>query len=162
MMDKLKNQYILVTAVIVIWSIIGYQLFKAINPDEPVISYSSTKASIDNDTLQEINFELLANYRDPFGVAKKGAALPKVSIPVVNAPVKMNTPSVSVDWKALTFQGVVENNNSRSKVALVAGFGKSVLVKEGESIQDFKIISIWKDSILVESAGITKVFYKKR
>lgn len=162
---KFNKYHILLPAVIVIWGLIGYQFFTFLNQSETSY-YDATPGNKKNvANTEERSYTLLGNYRDPF-LRKKtrrvntGGA--SVQSKRTTASVNIQKPAVVVDWSVISYLGTIENNKSKTKIALISKQGKSVIVKEGEAIEGFTVVRIWKDSIKVECSNAYNVFRKKR
>ena len=76
-MKKEKKTYLLLAVVLVIWGVLAFQIFKAVNPSEEVVPVFTTTQKTNLIKLEKRDtFSIVANYRDPFL-----GTLPKSSIP---------------------------------------------------------------------------------
>ena len=162
---KINKYHILLPAVIVIWGLIGYQLFTFLNQSE-ASGYDAAPGNRKATAGKvEKSYALLGNYRDPF-LRKKNRRIDlsgsSVQSRKITTNVKLNTPDVAVDWSVISYSGTIENNKSKTKIALISKQGKSAIVKEGESIGGFTVVRIWKDSIKVGYGKAYNIFRKKR
>jgi hypothetical protein len=164
-MKKINRLYILIPAVVAIWAMIGYQLYAFLRePENPVYTMPDRPAA--KNAIDSIEYTLIADYRDPF-LGRKSA----VRVNVGGAKVTPKTTSrvgktdgtlpKPVEWDVFTYMGMIENNSSRSRIALMLRQGNSIIIQEGEMIGQFKVVKIWPDSVRLECQGELKSFYKR-
>jgi hypothetical protein len=161
---KFNKYHILLPAVIIIWGLIGYQFFTFLNQSETSYYDAAPGNRKSAASTVERSYTLLGNYRDPF-LRKKTRRINtgggSVQSKRITASVNMRKPDVVVDWSSISYLGTIENNRSKTRIALISKQGKSVIVKEGEAIEGFIVVRIWKDSIKVECSKTYNVFRKK-
>lgn len=168
MKDK-RTIYILLPAVVVIWVVIAYQIFKALdNSNNYNTSISTMSGHWPDTTQQEIFYALLLDYEDPF-LGKVKTRTP-IATPVVqkqvSPPVKQQqtlqkaNPENTFNWGAIRYLGVVENAVSDAKVALLEVNGESCFLKEGEKVSDIYVKNIAVDFIIVQVNNIEKSIRK--
>jgi hypothetical protein len=163
-MKRINRLYILIPAVIAIWAMIGYQLYGFLRePDSPI--YSMPEKPVSKNALDSVEFTLIADYRDPF-LGKKPAVHVGISAKVkpettANLRKTETAQRTPVEWDIFTYLGMIENNNSRSRIALIMRKGTSVIIQEGEMLDQFKVIRIWPDSVRLECQGERRSFYKR-
>ena len=62
---------------------------------------------------------------------------------------KKNTSLTVLKWPLIQFKGMIKNNNSEKRVAIVIVDGKEQIVKEGTTLNELKVIKIEKETITV-------------
>ena len=148
--DKLI--YILLPAVAIIWLIIGYRFYQAIEQKRDTPTQSTIPiASIEETTLAA--YELQLDYPDPFLKKEKRAVrTPSIQQRTRSPQVTVTTfpaASTNIPWERLTYHGMIENNQTTDRVAIVSLEGIRKLVKEGNQIGTFTLEQILKDSVKV-------------
>lgn len=158
---KNKNvNYILLSAVFIIWAAILYRIFSVVkSPDSPV--KDSSIFLRDEIKEEDTSFQLIANYRDPF----EGKTFQPVKSPIdgvsnvrVTAPPKNEKPGI--DWTTIQYLGTIKIQKDDASVALVKIGGKTNMVEKGGEIGGVKLLQIMKDSIQVQYDGVKKVIKK--
>jgi hypothetical protein len=145
-MKFLKNTYVLVVAVVIIWGIIGYNLYNFVKSDDVSVQVRKDNVPVTHaDSV--IRYTLLANYRDPFltsAVKTLHQSNKEISPRKVNVIVQeVHT----IEWPKLQYKGLVENSQARKKIALININGIGSLVKEGDMLGAVRVHKIWKDSL---------------
>jgi hypothetical protein len=160
-MTSTKKQSILIVVVVIVWGVIGYQIYQVIDGSAAVI-IPKAKISTPIDTLSAEPYQLIANYRDPFLKNKSG--LQKKSTGSRNIKsVKINTTvaSAPVNWNAFKFLGTVENEDTKDRVALINFQGKMMMLKKNDAVEGFNIIKVYKDSVQIGFKTQKKTLSKK-
>ena len=138
--------------IILVWGLVFYQLFSYFF-SSPTYAREETKIDINIDAIQVDTFSIVADYRDPF-LGKK-ATSNRVASTYVNRINKTNRispqppKSTNKPWPIIKYKGMIKNNNSEKRVGIVNINGKERLVKEGDILNDLKVVSIAKKSIIV-------------
>lgn len=145
-MKKQQKTYVLLFAVLVIWGLIGYQIYTRMNP--PVPKIESTKIS--NGFVREINvdqsfYELKATYRDPF----LGKYPAKKSIKKTITKPKKNIP-----YPRVIYNGMIEGSSSKTFILTVNN--QQEILKLGESIQKVKLLKADSKEAIVVFEGNKK------
>ena len=162
----MKNKsvtYLLGAVVLLIWGLVFYRFFSAVNEDDlpiPVSAYSTSKVSKSN--VEADSFELISDYRDPFlgkwtGVInsdinkapKVRKKVAKVVVPLVIAP--------PIDWSFVTYLGTIHGKQSKKKLAILKLNDREMMVGANEKVGELTVLKIGKDSILVSFQGVNKV-----
>ena len=158
--DKLI--YVLLPAVAIIWLIIGYQFYQAVKPEE---DNSMGRAMITAPTEEAVaeTYELQLNYPDPFLKKQSSVA---ITVPIQQSPLTrqsagLTTSSTSVRWEAITYHGMIENNQTTDRVGILAQDGVRKLVKEGSHIGTFTVERILRDSVRVRTKQESKYIVKQ-
>lgn len=158
----MKNKgltYILVLAVLAVWGMIIYRIYVTVNADDdhPLQNAITLKKEVFNDyAIPKDTTKLLLNYRDPFAVQKPEEkevfsdkpATPKIAIhPQVKPP---------VNWNLIKYSGYIHNPGSKKLIAMMTINGKELMMIEGETADQVKLIRNLKDSVKVSYQGATK------
>lgn len=161
MQQKKKIIYILMPIVILVWGFVFYQLYGYFF-STPSYVKAEEKAIINIDEIKKDTFSIVADYRDPF--------LTKKIIPTANHQVaiktngasqtKKNTPPTVFKWPSIQYKGMIKNNNSERRVAIVTVDGKEHIVKEGTTLNELKVVKIEKETITVSFQDEQKTINK--
>ena len=153
MKDK-RLLYVLLPAVVAIWMIIGYRFYHAVKGEDTAVS---TVAPVNVITPEEDTtiYQLQFNYPDPFmkkitvAPSIAAATLPTHQLPVTAARPAAVPATSSVDWEAIAYLGMIENNQTEYRVGIIVVNGQRHLVREQDQIASFSIGRILKDSLQV-------------
>jgi len=104
---------------------------------------------------------LRLNYRDPFSqsiVNKDSVQLPVKQLvhTTNNSTFTRSVTKAAINWSFIKYSGYIRNPRSKKLIALVTINGKSLMLNEGESAEQVKIIRNLKDSIKVTFNKQTK------
>jgi hypothetical protein len=145
---KNKKLLILIVLVVGVWGTIGVKVYQSMTEDE--VYDQPVPRRLVKDTVVEEKYELSLVYTDPF-LKSDIKPKPKLTIaskkPVVKTKPK---PVVSnIDWNYVKYLGAVYNASRKTKTASVRLGNSDHLMKEGESVEGFRLIEIKADSIKV-------------
>lgn len=151
-MKNKKNFKYLLGAVIIIWGIISYQIFKMLTPDtlDNDIPIKKTK------TIAKINkkdtFIILPIERDPFlGKLYKKSISTK--------PNKKTIVKKETIWPSIRYLGIVADNSTTSdKIHIIEINGQQYLAKQKDTIRGIKLIKTFNDKISLLYKGDSKIF----
>jgi hypothetical protein len=159
-MKQKKSTYFLGAAVLVIWGMIIYRTVDAASDKTPptIDQIPAAKTPFNDYSLKEDTTRLLLNYSDPFRLSKdqaKDTAFHKIKPEKLTNSVKSSTPEMN--WNFVKYAGYVANPGQKRTLALVFINGKSVLLAEGETADDIKLIKNMRDSIKIKFRKKTKI-----
>lgn len=150
-MKKKTKTYLLLMVVLIVWGIIGYQIFSRLNPSveqtvlQPVKKYTSEKVS------EQHFYSLQEEYRDPFlgGFPQKK---------------KINTKKVlktapTVQFPNIVYNGMITGNKSTTFILTING--QQEILKLRETKHQVKLISANKERALVKFQGTQKTYLLK-
>ena len=151
MKNKKVLTYLMLTVVVGIWGKIMYDIF-APKADNYVYAGITNNVESITDDLTLFEYELIADYRDPFlGKYKRSGNENRVVRS--NRPAKQK-PKVRVKatrkWPKLEYNGKMKNRANQDATVFVKINDKDFLMKVGESQNDIKLIKISTDSLFVE------------
>ncbi|OOQ58334.1 hypothetical protein [Mucilaginibacter pedocola] len=161
-MKNKKVTYLLIVFVAVVWGLIGYRVFAALNSDEDG-AVTPQKAAIVKEpivdyTRPEDTVKLNFNYRDPF---EEGKEAPPVKVAALAAPVAVSRPAMPmgpppINWGMIQYTGYIRNPDTKKLIALLTVNGKSLMLAEGEQGEGLKLLKNLKDSVKVAYQNKTK------
>jgi hypothetical protein len=157
-MKNKKLTYLLGLLVLSVWALIFYKVYKVIsNNDESVIAkeHVTVKEVLNDYALKKDTTHLLLNYRDPFSAPKPEP----VEIPVSQLVHKPALPTVQkppVNWGAIKYSGFIHNPGSKKLIAMISINGKELMLSEGETAEQIKLVKNMKDSVKIIYQGNTK------
>ena len=142
-MNKKKKTYLLLIAVIGVWSLIGYNIFSYSNPKE-VLSKKTIQQEFTFDAAtKEMDTLVISNYRDPFlGSIKKN-----------KKKIKAQNPT-AISFPTVMYHGLVNGNKEKSCVISVRN--QQEIVKVGHTFLDVKLISASAKEITVVYKRVQK------
>lgn len=110
-------------------------------------------------TIQRDTFELLADYRDPFGETKRQTQMinPEVQ-QVVQAP---KPPKPQIIWPKIVYYGQVRRTTSKNPLGILSIDGYKHTLRRGEQVYDgIAIKAVGRDSIVIRYNRQTKIFWR--
>lgn len=167
-MKDRRLTYVLLLAVIVIWIIIGYRFYNTVRGDDVVVRPTYQPVQDIERGASEV-YELQLDYADPF--LKEEKIQPPLL--VVSKPLTHSKPIVSssrsnltdssptTNWKAITYLGIIRNNQTDQQVGIIEVDGLRRLVKTDDRIPPFTIGKITSDSIGIQYSKTTKYVYRQ-
>ena len=156
-MKNKKSTYLLGLLVLVVWGMIFYRFFNAIGDNPGSITSPSVKIKepYDDYTIPKDTIRLPSGYRDPFGLTKAKDTTrvispknPKMNIQVTAIP--------AINWGEIRYLGYIRNPGSRKLIAIMHIHGVEVMMSEGESAENVRLLRNLRDSIQVNYRGRTK------
>jgi hypothetical protein len=159
--------YILGISVALVWGIIIYKVVAALSEDDgatpTAVSAPASKEPLNDHSIIKDTSTLKLNYRDPFGqhVSGKDTAQRAVTKLIANAShinLRVERPIAKpiVNWSFIKYAGYIRNPHSKKLYALINVNGKSVMLSEGETSGDIKLIRNLKDSIKISYQNRTQ------
>lgn len=160
-MKNKKATYLLGFAVLVVWGLILYRVFHSANDTGQLQvgnAYTGPKESLNDYSILPDTTPLRLNYRDPFG----SAAPPDTARKPIGkaAPLSLRLqplPKPAQDWNFIRYSGFVRNPGSKRLIAMVNIRGKDLMMSEGETAEDVRLIKNLQDSIKVLYKGKAKI-----
>ncbi len=158
-MKNKKSTYLLGAAVLIVWSLIIYRVFSAVNDngsDEPVMTAPAKKEAYNDYALPPDTTHLLANYPDPFGSIQQVDTIRHLHEPRPPVQIKPHTTVPAMSWDFIRYVGYIRNPDSKKLVAMVHLNGTELMMSEGDLNGSLKLIKNYRDSIRVSYQGKTK------
>lgn len=159
MMKNKKFTYVLGCLVLLVWGIIVYRIFSSMGGDEEdqiPVAVKVSKEPYKDYTVNKDTTRLLLNYKDPFEIIKQLDTVIKAeshkllttkSIPVTTKP--------AFNWGFIKYSGYVRNPGSKKLIAILNINGKVLMMTEGETADQVKLVKNLQDSIKVNFNGKT-------
>lgn len=145
---KKNKTYLLLFAVLVIWSIIGSQMYRRLNPSIPALEKVQLKSTfVKEEAIATSFYAIQPTYRDPFlgkypqkkkKVIKKKIVKPKSTIPFPN----------------VVYNGMIKGNVSQSYILTING--RQEIVKLGQATQRVTLIKATMKEAVVKFEGEIK------
>lgn len=160
MQQKKKTIYILMPIVILVWGFVFYQLYGYFFSTP---SYANTEEEIiiNIDEIKKDTFSIVADYRDPFLSQKRIQTVNHRVVTKTNgSKAKKNSAPTVLKWPSIQYKGMIKNNNSERRVAIVNVDGKERIVKEGTTLNELKVVKIEKETITVSFQNEQKTINK--
>ena len=162
-MKNKKFTYLLIGLVAIIWGFFFYILFSDNSPitEQQVSTYEPLKVGEDTVVFQELNL----TYKDPFlarKIVSKGYI--KGGVPSLNRNVKpkKTKPVVKKPTNIFVWPKVEYGGTLNGEKGLITLNNRLLIAKEGEEINEFKILNIYPDSIRLIYKNKSKVFFKNK
>jgi hypothetical protein len=158
----------LVCVVIAVWGYAAFSFFGTFSGGNYNYSLTDKKMQAGNtDYKIDDSFTLLASYRDPFlrevprsVISKANISSDKIKAVKSRENGKEKIIAKPVDISFILFHGIVNNPETKKKIALVSIHDKQYMASEGEKIEEVSFIKNGKDSVLISFED--KSFYIKR
>tara|TARA_B100000508_G_scaffold141043_1_gene145542 strand:- start:37340 stop:37834 length:495 start_codon:yes stop_codon:yes gene_type:complete len=160
-----KKKYLnilLIAAIIAIWGYIIQEVFVTPSEefDNTIVSTKSTPSTKKDSSSRYV---LQANYKDPFRMKSRFSwSLSQTRPPVTNKKKPLKTKRIKqqkkIVWPTVEYKGRIKNHSTNNNVAVLKVNGKGYRLSENEMIDELKINSVWKDSVLLVFEGEKKVF----
>ncbi|WP_256014135.1 hypothetical protein [Desertivirga xinjiangensis] len=156
-MKRKRSTYVLAALAAAIWAVIFIRIFSSKASEENKLRGNRDffKEEFNDYSLIDTT-ALRLNYPDPFrlsAIRSEPDQQPDVyASSSLSDPVKIPEP----DWSAITYSGYIRNPGSKKLLAMLNLKGKNVLMAEGETRDDIKLIKNLRDSIKVSQMGKTR------
>ncbi|AOW20780.1 hypothetical protein [Urechidicola croceus] len=152
-MKNKKNIYFLVPAVLLIWGLIGYRVYKALNPSETRITSAQNIATFIPKKIEQSNsYEIQANYRDPF----LGTITSKTN---TKNTVNSTTNKILTSFPTIIYKGIVSPRTSRKSAAFFIQInGQQSMLNIGGIEHEVKLISGNKEEVVLQFKKQRKTF----
>lgn len=165
-------QIFLGIALLGIWGTIIYRIVDAMNGDELVLTNPYTLPIDTTSTKAEQAFKLRLDYGDPFkatvtaqsfnasemsnnenAVSSSITAPPPVAIPP--------KPKKKVNFPTITYHGMVKNNSTGVKIAILKILNQSRRIKNGDDFNGVRVLQTERDSVRIYFKGETRTFKRQ-
>ena len=147
-MKKQYKTYILIIAVLIVWGIIGVQIFSYLNPkEEELPSLVAEQKSFRKETQVRESYKVKTHQRDPF--------LGKMTIKPIPIKKTKKKPVEPVIFPSIVYHGIIESGKNKSFIISVNGVQN--VLKEGQTIQEVRLLSGDKKQIKIRYKENSKV-----
>lgn len=151
-MKKQHKTYLLLIAVLVIWGMIGYQIYTRLNPPIPELEDIEIETSFKRKKVAEpVFYEISEPYRDPFlgGIPQKK---------IVTAPKKVIQKISNVMFPPIKYHGELKGANGKSYIISV--YNNQEIFKIGTTIQQITLLKATENEVVLKFEKETKTFQK--
>ncbi len=159
-MKNKKLTYFLIPIAIIVWGGIILRIVGFNNNDEITGQTPANEAIADTIVIEKNNFELMANYRDPFlgkfikGINQSTNKKPKSTKKVVPKKIK----KAPIVWPVIDYDGSIRSNEK--VIAVMKIDSKKYLLEKGEELNDMVVKEVFPDSVILVFKKETKTFPK--
>lgn len=162
-MKNKKLTYILIPAAAIIWGLVIYRIFAALNSQPEILPYTNIPEFKEDTFTVTDTFTLVADYPDPFLKNlryRKASVTKKTKSTVKKKITKKPAENKNVIWPKIQYQGLVQRKNNEQRVGLILINGKTYLVKNSKVVEKIKIIHLYNDSVSLELGNSFKTIRK--
>jgi hypothetical protein len=153
MKNKKITYYILLPAVIVIWSLIVYKIKVRDNEYKKINEFSNTSKK-ERSISEDKEYQLLNNYKDPFF-----QHFSQTNKTFSSEEKKIVKPKNEKKWPAIRFDGYILNGD-KIKCHLTVGGEDKILQEHEKILEDYIVLAITRDSVKIGSQGDSRWFKK--
>ncbi len=158
----MKNKgvtYLLLLVVAVIWYQVFFRLKSTLEDDGlPTLLVDDYKINANN--FIRDTFTLKANYRDPFD-GKLSFIADTVKKKTVSTTIKEKPIQRVEKWSQINYYGLMRKIESKNPLAVIKIDNQQFFLRKGDEVYDgYKVLSIYRDSVLIEYKRKSKYFYK--
>ncbi|WP_440881313.1 hypothetical protein [Tenacibaculum sp. C7A-26P2] len=150
-MLKQKKILLLLVTVLIVWGIIGFQIFSYLNPEEEIFKEPSVATFKPIVKQAKETYVVKKHRRDPF--LGKLLIQPKKIKKVIRKKEPINFPTI-------VFNGLVESNRKKTFVLTINGEQK--IVKVGQVFKEVKLLKGTASEVLLSYKGKRKLYKKMR
>lgn len=148
-MNKQQKTYILSAAVILVWGLIGYRIYKGLYSNNNVSTDLNFKEKfVPSKIKTSQNYVVSADYRDPFLGEFNNLKKKKQ---------KINTPKITneaLPFPEVIYNGLVKAGHSKSYTLTING--RQELMKVGDMIEEVRLVKATENNVIVRFQKITK------
>ncbi|MCX6232974.1 MAG: hypothetical protein NTZ33_15700 [Bacteroidetes bacterium] len=150
-MKSKRAQRILFFCVLVVWGLIFYRLFLYLKKEDSNNSSLTVNLHQSDSKISTDSLNLLLNYPDPFHLSKL------ISLQI-NEENKSNSHSRKliapkndelIAIPKIIYKGCIYNQIKHKNIGILVLNQTSSFIKEGDSIQNWEVAKIYKDSVLI-------------
>jgi hypothetical protein len=143
-MKSKKLVYALLILALIIWGVIIYRVVTTLKKDKPALLPVNKKQVIIKNETGAKDFEIVADYRDPFLGTQVRKEIAKIN--TTAKPKQKMIPVSNLQWPQIKFGGIIKNQQSKHPLALVTINGKEKIIKEKETVLELTLSKIYRDS----------------
>jgi len=157
----MKNKaimYMLGALVALVWGLIIYRVYDSVgsgNEDAPAVALKPPKEAFNDYAFSADTTHLALNYRDPFSEEKIADTIARVKVSITKP--RAEKKAVAMNWGFITYSGYINNPAGKKLLSVMHINGKAVILTEGETSQNVKLLKNMRDSVKVSFEGKTKI-----
>jgi len=157
-MKNKKFTYLLGFLVLLVWGIIIHRIFSSMGGDEEdqvPVAVKVNKEPYNDYAVNKDTTRLLLNYKDPFEIARQPDTAKAKSHKLLTTKLLSIVTKPAFNWGFIKYSGYVRNPGSKKLIAVVNINGKAIMMTEGETAEQVKLVKNLQDSIKVNFNGKT-------
>ncbi len=153
-MKNKKNIYILLTAVLLVWGILGYRIFSTVNPSNKKLQTAIVSNSFKPQQLQESEtFIINTDYRDPFlGTFSKKK---KVKVKKI---IRTTRKTPKTPFPVIIYKGLVSAKGKQQQVFLINIAGQQYFFKKNNTYKEVKLLRGSNKQVVLRFQGQQQAF----
>jgi hypothetical protein len=156
-MKNKKLTYLLGAVVIIVWGLIVYRVFDVVKGEDDTMAIVPVlaKEPFNDYEVPKDTTHLLLNYRDPFGLVKQKDTVSPA--PAKKPGFQINSAmKPAINWNFISYSGYIRNSESKKLIAIMHINGRELMMNEGETAEQVKLIQNRGDSIKINYHGKIK------
>jgi hypothetical protein len=159
MIKSKKAVYFLLPVVLVVWGLIFYKVFHAVNNSDDRFNYSTSQVNFSTgDSSITETFNISGNYRDPFlGKIYSDKVEVKTDTKKETGPAKAKQ---VMQWPVVRYGGMLGNEKNGNLLVMIKIHGTNKLMKAGDEFSGVEITKVFHDSVEVKFLKEKKIFKK--
>ena len=154
-MKNKKTIYFLIPAALIVWGLIGYRVYKAVNPTPTEVIAINTDDNFKPKKVETVqSYDINADYRDPFlGTLASNKKVKRKAITTVAKPKEQ------IIFPTIVYKGIVSpKTNKKATVYLVQINGQQNLLKLQNTSEEVTLISGNDKEVVLEYQKERKTF----
>ncbi|AUC13864.1 hypothetical protein BTO06_01270 [Tenacibaculum sp. SZ-18] len=149
-MNKQRKTYILLVAVIIIWSIVGFQFLGYVDSENELPEEIPYEKFVPKEAKEKELYTVSTHERDPF--------LDKYSRPKKVIRRKEVVPKEPIIFPSILFKGIIKNGDK--KLFIIEVDGVQQVFKINKVINEVQVISGTSKKIEIKYKGEIQTFYR--
>lgn len=160
-MDRKKANYLLIVALTIIWTLVGYKFLSPYFAKKESVLTAEMLPKNNNPILKKRDtFVLSFPERDPF-LKKQIRPLKKVKPQKTKKPATNLRPKdITQPWPEIRYFGFVKSKTNSNKLGLLRIAGKLHRVKENNDVEGLRVLKILPGEIVLKNGRERKTFTK--
>ncbi len=153
-MKNKKNIYILLTAVLLVWGILGYRIFSTVNPSSKKQQTAVVTNSFKPQQLQESEaFTINTDYRDPFL-----GTFSKKKVVKIKKIIRATPKTPKIPFPAIIYKGLVSVKGKQQQVFLINIDGQQYFFKKNSTYKEVKLLRGSNKQVVLKFKGQQQTF----
>jgi hypothetical protein len=146
-MSKQQKTYLLLAGVLVVWGVIGYQIFSQLKPTGNISPIKSENFKyVPKSKIEQEKYFVKANYRDPF--LGKLYATKKTKVK------KITTQKEIIPFPSVIYNGIIEGGQKKSYIITVNG--KQEILKINQTFESITLLQANSKEAKIKFNGVNK------
>ncbi|SEL95711.1 hypothetical protein [Parapedobacter koreensis] len=150
---KRKLTYPLLGLAVLLWGAIFYRVFSGLREDDTTASVAPVMPRKQTADKPVVADSLLLDYRDPFLENTAETFDMEAEDLMMEGEYEYVEEAPYIDWSQVLYLGSINNSASGRTVALVRINGKEYMLKPGDAVDGFTLLTLARNLITVEHQG---------